>query len=142
MAKKSKVFSRDEILASSGKRIYKYVEVPEWGDGYVRIQSLMGKERDAFEKSVQNDPRAKSAKKDADENLRAKLAAKCIVDEDGNLLFTNSYEVKQLGELPVAGLQRVFNACMALNGISNEDVSDLAEDFLPDDEPDEPSTSD
>lgn len=138
---KSKVLSRDQILASSGKRIYKYVEVPEW-DGFVRIQSLMGKERDAFEKSVQEDPRRKGgSKKDASENLRAKLVARCIVDEDGQLLFTNSYEVKQLGELPVAGLQRVFNACMALNGITDEDVSELAEDFVPGSEPDEPSTS-
>lgn len=138
---KSKVLSRDQILASSGKRIYKYVEVPEW-DGFVRIQSLMGKERDAFEKSVQNDPNRKgSSKKNADENLRAKLVAKCVVDDRGELLFTNSYEVGQLGELPVAGLQRVFNACMALNGISDDDVSELAEDFVPGSEADEPSTS-
>lgn len=134
------VLTRDQILAASGKRTYKYVEVPEW-DGSVRIRSLTGKERDKFERDAAGDAGRGGKKKSTVENLRAKLVALCAVDEDGRVLFASSYEVDQLGELPVAGLQRVFNACMALNGISDDDVEDLTEDFVPGASGAEPSTS-
>ena len=85
-----KYLTKEAILEAKDIEL-KEVEVPEWG-GTVLLKPMTGKERDAFETSLQNQ---KAGTIDTD-NLRAKLASKCIVDEKGKRLF-NDTEIEALG---------------------------------------------
>lgn len=139
-ASKKKALTKDQILNAS-TRTYEYVNVPEWG-GPIRLRSLTGKERDDFETSVQDDgPRRGGRKgKGNTANFRARLIALCAVDDDGEPLFSNRYEVSLLGEQSAKALQTVFDVCAAMNGFTDEDVASMVEDFEPEDG--EASTSD
>ena len=59
------------------------------------------------------------------QNIRAKLAAATIVDEEGKLLFDEN-DIIKLGNKSCAALDRVFAAAQRLNLITNSDVEDLA----------------
>lgn len=129
------LLGRDEILGADDLRT-KDIPVPEWG-GEVRIKALTGEERDRFEASL-TQTRGNKTKQNM-ENFRARLIALCIVNEDGERLFVTA-DIKALGRKSVAALQRVFNACNELNGLSEEDIDDLTEGFG--EEAPEASTSD
>ena len=59
------------------------------------------------------------------ENFRAKLAAACIVDEEGNRLFSEK-DVAALGRKSAAALDRVATAAQRISAMSQEDVDELA----------------
>lgn len=112
------------------------LEVPEWG-GSVLIKMLSAKERDDFEASM---VKIRNGKQEPNtHNFRARLVQLAVVNDDGSPFFTR-HDVKTLGNLPAAGLQRVFNKINEMSAFSDDDVKDLAEDF--DDTPSEPSSSD
>jgi hypothetical protein len=121
------LLGRDDILKADD-RTYEVIPVPEWG-GSVRLRSLTGKERDAFEASMTNSPDGK--RKGSVVNVRARLAALCIVDEIGAVVFSDS-DVRALGNKSAAGLSRVFNKCNEMNGLSEADVAEMTEDFTGD----------
>jgi hypothetical protein len=129
------ILTRDQILKADDRRTVE-VEVPEWG-GSVLIRSLTGAERDKFEASTMQNKGGKQVQNYA--NFRARLVSLCIVNEQGELLF-NSADIKLLGDKSVAALQRVFNKCNELNGLSDEDVEEMTSVF--DGEAREASTSD
>lgn len=129
------LLSRDQILNADDLKT-KDVHVPEWG-GEVRIRALTGEERDRFEASTVQTRGSKT--KQNVENFRARLVSLCIINEDGLRTFSPP-DVKALGKKSVAALQRVFNACNELNGLSDEDVEELTEGF--EGEATEASTSD
>ena len=116
--------TRDQILAAEDLPA-EDVDVPEWG-GVVRVRGLNGTERDAFEASVV-EQRGKKTRVDM-ANFRAKLSAKCLVDADGQRLFSER-DVGLLGRKSAAALQRVFEVAQRLSGLSNEDVEELVENF-------------
>lgn len=99
------------------------VEVPEWG-GTVRVRGLTGQGRDAFEM------RMAASRKNLGQvdDLRASLAAKCLVGEDGSRLFTDK-EVVQLGRKSGAALDRVFQAIRDLSGMDESATEEAVEDF-------------
>lgn len=100
------------------------VSVPEWG-GEVRVRTLTGSERDAFEaESVQVSTGRKGSQQTVKANIRARLVAMCAVDEQGQLMFERG-DVLKLGQKSAAALERVFDACARLNGMSDEDVAEL-----------------
>jgi hypothetical protein len=109
--------SRDEILASKSLRTEE-VAVPEWG-GSVLVRELSGRERDEWEASLAVQ-RGKTMVPDV-ANIRAKLAARTIVSDDGEPVFTQS-DVAALGELSAAALDRVFDVASRLSGLNPEDV--------------------
>lgn len=129
------LLSRDEIL-NSDDRVYEKLSVPEWG-GEVIIRSLTGRERDAFEASLTKG-RGQAAKPNL-ANFRARMVALCLVDENHQLQF-NRDDIDALGRKSVKALQRVFNKCNEMNGMSEGDIEDLTSDF--DAEADGASTSD
>lgn len=120
------LLSRDAIFEADD-RPTEDVEVPEWG-GSVRLRCLSGRERDKFEASM---VKMKKGGKQEDnfENLRARLVALCIVDENNVRLFQSSGDVIKLGEKSAAALSRVFEAAQKLNGMTSADVEELTEDF-------------
>jgi hypothetical protein len=114
------LLSKQEILLSQDLKT-EDVEVAEWG-GTVRVRTLTGKERDAFEASLTTGE-GKKRKPDLT-NIRAKLVAMCIVDEGGAREFEDS-EIAALGAKSAAALDRVFSVCQRLNGLSTADVEEL-----------------
>ena len=116
--------SKDQILAAEDIPT-KDVEVPEWG-GSVRMRGLTGSERDAYESSLFQQRGEKRILRT--ENARARLVAMCIVDEDGERMFSDA-EVKDLGRKSGKVLDRLFDEARKLSGLTAEDVEELAEGF-------------
>ena len=110
------MLTKEQIL-SSEDLTKEIVDVPEWG-GEVYVRAMTGTERDAFEASIVKDGGTNLA------NIRAKLCALCMVDEDGNRLFIDG-DVLALGKKSALALDRVFNAAQKLNGIAKDDVKDM-----------------
>ena len=135
MTNKTKLLTRDAILAVQDITT-ETVDVPEWG-GAVLVRGMTGRERDAFESSIVQQPAANGrrqapARQQSQtnmENLRAKLASYCIVDEKGDRLFSTE-DVAALGGKNAGALSRVFDVAMRLSGITEGDVDELAEAML------------
>jgi hypothetical protein len=111
------VLSKDQILRADDMD-FEVVDVPEWG-GKVRIKTLTGNERDAYEQSIidqkgnVNGPKLYGAS--------ARLVALTAVDDDGKLLFTQA-DAKALGEKSAQALNRVFEVSMRLSRLTKEEV--------------------
>jgi len=118
------LLSRDAILAADDRE-YEVVPCPEWG-GEVRLRSLTGAERDAYEQSLVQ-TRGKSREMNL-RNARAKLVALCAVDENGNRLFSDA-DVNALGKKNAKPLDRLFDVARRLSGLTEDDVDRLTEDF-------------
>jgi hypothetical protein len=121
-----KILSKTDILGSHDMRI-RTVDVPEWG-GSVRLRTLTGAERDAFEATL---VRLVDGKRVPDmDNLRAKLLAATIVDEQDRQVFSAS-DVAALGRKSALALDRVFSVAQALNGMGVEAVEDALKNSAP-----------
>lgn len=116
--------SREAILEAEDRK-YDTVACPEWG-GDVRLRSITGTQRDAYEASIITTNG--SDRKVNTRNARVKLIVLCAVDEDGRPLFT-SEDLGALGRKNAAPIDRIFDACRKLSGMSEEDVERLSEDF-------------
>ena len=112
------LLSKDQILSASDLPT-RDVSVPEWG-GTVRVRTLNGAERDAWEASIVADREKQSIA-----NVRAKFAALVIVDEQGNRLF-NEYDVSLLARKSSKALSRVLVEGQKLSGLTNDDMEELA----------------
>lgn len=116
--------SRDEIFRKHDI-LTEEVEVPEWG-GSVTVRGMTGRQRDAWEASFQK-RQGKRTITDID-NVRAKLVAFCVVDVEGNRLFTDG-DVEELGGKSAAALDRIADVAARLSGIAEEDVEELVGNF-------------
>ncbi len=114
------LLTRDQILKAQDLPS-EDVPVPEWG-GTVRVRALTGAERDAFEQSIV-EQRGRSTRMNL-QNLRAKLVALTVVDEEGNRIFSDS-DAKLLGKKSALALNRVFEVAQKLSGLTSEDVEEL-----------------
>ena len=105
------------------------VPAPEWAspdvkpeDAYVWVRTMEGEERDKWEESLTVQG-GKKIKVNLD-GIRAKLAVKTCVDDDGNQLFTEE-DIAKLNKLSCLPLARVFDVASRLNGLSQEDIDDI-----------------
>lgn len=124
---------RDSILKAEDLETEE-VTVAEWG-GTVLVRALTGTERDAFEVACSKQRPVLDAKGKPvpgrmeavhnPVNVRAKLAVRCIVDDDGNRVFTDA-DAGELGKKSAAALDRVFDVASRLSRLSEEDIEDLA----------------
>ncbi len=130
--------SKDAIFAADDVE-FEDVDTPEWGEGAkVRIKSISGTQRDAYETSLvveRGGNRTLNTR-----NARAKLLVLCIVDEAGQRMFTDERDIHRLGAKNAKVVERIFDACRKLSGLSKEDVDSLTEDF--DETRDDPSLTD
>ncbi len=116
--------TRDQIVEVDDTE-YAVVECPEWG-GDVRLKSIKGSQRDSYEQSLileRGGNRSVNLR-----NARAKLIVLCAVDEQGRLLFTPD-DLNVLGRKNARPLDRLFDACQKLAGLSTDDVEKLTENF-------------
>lgn len=116
----SSILNRDALLAAT-ELPRELIEIPELG-GAVYVQGMSGRDRDSFEASLVT---GRGKKRDVStDNVRAKLAVRCLVDEAGNRLFKD-HEADLLGGIRVDVLSRIFNAAQRLSGITDEDVDEM-----------------
>lgn len=117
--------SRDDILKAEDRKAEK-VDCPEWG-GSVLVRGMSGRERDAFEISLQeqrgNHPPVRNLA-----NLRAKIVSRCVVDEEGNRVFSDA-DAAALGDKCAAPIDRIFDAASRLSGLGEQDVKEMAANF-------------
>jgi hypothetical protein len=116
--------TRDQIVETDDTE-YDVVACPEWG-GDVRLKSIKGRQRDDYEASLiveRGGNRQMNLR-----NARAKLIILCAVDDAGRLLFTPD-DLNVLGRKNAKPLDRLFDACRKLAGLSEDDVDKLTEDF-------------
>jgi len=99
-----------EAILNSTDRATKIVEVPAWG-GSVTLQEMTGRQRDRFESIVLNEKVRRTIP-----DLKAWLVAQSIVDEQGNLMFTES-EVGKLAEKSALALFDIVKHIRELNGL-------------------------
>jgi hypothetical protein len=114
------LLSRQQILDADDRKRER-VSVPEWG-GEVFVQGLTAKDRDEFEASclVRN-----GKKRDFTmQNIRAKLVCRCIVDEQGQPMFSVE-DIHQLSQKSAAAMTRVFQVAQRLSGLGDDDLEEL-----------------
>jgi hypothetical protein len=117
---------REAILKASALKTEE-VRVPEWaspetGADVVMVRELRGRERDEWEASMAVQRGGQMVPDTA--NMRAKLVARCIVDPEGEPLFTQQ-DVAALGELSAAALQRVYEVAARLSGLNQGALEEM-----------------
>lgn len=100
------------------------VDVPAWG-GKVLVRGMSGTERDRFEAGLMDKNMKQLPKDKMLENYRARLAASCMVNEDGSRMFRSEAEVRRLGTKRAEALQRVCDVAMRLSGMTEADQEEL-----------------
>lgn len=97
---------------------YRDVEVPEWG-GTVRLGAMAASERDRYESQVYL-ARQKGGDDAAFDNVRARLVAACMINPK-----VDRKQIAALGNKNAKTINRLFDICRELNGISEQDAEDL-----------------
>jgi hypothetical protein len=104
------------------------VSIPEWG-GDVLVRGMTGTERDRFEKmSVEMRGNKRVV---VEKHIRARVASICLVDSNGDKLFTPK-DVEALSEKSGAALDRVFAVAMRLSGMTESEMDVIRENFTKD----------
>jgi len=93
---------------------------------HVVVVGMSGKARDSFEASLVVGKG--KARKVNTENIRAKLAARCLYDkppaEAGQRLFSDD-QADAIGNVRADVLAPIFDVAQKLSGISDEDIEEL-----------------
>ena len=117
----SAFLSKDALTAAAGKLPVERVDLPELG-GHVYVRGMSGVERDNWERSLVV---GKGRRRDYNlDNVRARLAARCICDEAGVRQFADD-DADVLGKIRVDCLNRIFEVAQRLSGVSDQDVDEL-----------------
>lgn len=121
---KPKLLSRKEILEASDMPEPELLEVPEWG-GAVLIRQISALEADRYNVAC-IDPQTGKLDPMRLAKQGVALAVMCIVDEEGNRLFT-TMDIEKLGRKSGQALKRVVDRCREINDIAlSEDDDDEA----------------
>ena len=124
------LMSRADILGAQdiGYEDIDLSDIPGWG--VVRIKDLTGAERDQLEGSLVKEVRTrKGVKREMRfDNVRAAFCAACICDEGLQPIFFTD-DVLTLGKKSAKALDRIFGRVQARNGLTDEDVDTLIENF-------------
>lgn len=112
------MLSKKDILDKEDLKT-KTIEVPEWG-GEVIIATMSGFARDRFEASILGKNGGMNTS-----NIRAKLVAASVIDDKGNLMFTED-DIAKLGKKSCAALDRIFEESQKLNRIGDKEIESLA----------------
>lgn len=107
---------RDQILGATDAPATA-IEVTEWGTT-VYLRTMTGTDREAWEMSAFKDGKAVM------EQFRAKLLARCIVDNKGERVFSDA-DIPALSAKSGAVLSRLYDTAAKLNGLTKADVAEL-----------------
>jgi hypothetical protein len=112
--------NKDQILEASDLT-FEEVQVPEW-NGAVKVRTMTGTDRDLWEQSMVEVAADGSRKPDMT-NMRAKLVALTVVDDDGNLVFSMA-DVPMIARKAASALERVFDVAQRINGLGTKAEDD------------------
>jgi len=112
------IFDRDLIMKAVDLP-HEDVEIPEWG-GTVRVRTMTGSERDAWEQGLFDDKGKIRRAKD----IRASFLVLCLIDGEGNRIFKDA-DIPLLGKKSSLVLDRLFTVAQRLNGLGKKDIEDL-----------------
>jgi hypothetical protein len=118
MLTKEQILRADDLVTQE-------VDVPEW-NGRVFVRTMTGTERDAFEQAM-IDGRGKDVKLNMT-NVRARLCGVTIVNEKGARLFSDK-DINALGAKSAKALDKIYAVAQKLNGLTAEDVEELAKNL-------------
>ena len=108
-------------ILSPSKLAVQSVAVDEWQAGAsVCVRALKGWERDKFDQFGQD----AREKKDLS-HFRAKLVSLCLCDEAGKSLDFTEADMIALSDKSAAALDRVFEVCRQLSGMTPQDVEEI-----------------
>lgn len=110
-----------EAILKANDLVTKIVDVPEW-EGEVIIRSFTAAERDTWDACLFID-NGKERKMNY-RNVRARLLALTLIDEEGNRLFSEE-DIELLGGKSGAVLDRLFTVACELNGLGANDIKTL-----------------
>lgn len=113
------MLSRDQILSAQDIKADE-IDIPEWG-GTVRLRQMTGRQRDEFERALSD--QAKLG--ELGTNMRARIVAATVVDEQDNLLFTEA-DIATLGEKNWRALDRIASTASKLNALTDAAIEDVA----------------
>lgn len=116
-----KLLTKEDILQVQDLPTERVV-IEEWG-GEVLVRGLTAAERDAFEQSI-TERRGDTIIPKLD-NIRAKLVARCVINEDGSRMFDDA-DIEALGRKSAAALDRIFSVAQKLSGMRPEDLEQMA----------------
>lgn len=111
------MLSSEDILGFDDSNI-EPISIPEWG-GDAFIRTMTGTERDSWEMYA-----AKQMDKVNNVNIRAKLACLSLCDEKGKRLFGDG-QVEALAKKSAKPLNRVYEASLKINKLSDDDIEQL-----------------
>lgn len=114
------ILTKEAILAAADTPTER-VNVPEWG-GAVYVRTLPGYERDSFEQACQD---AQRGKRINIVGLKARLVIQSVCGEDGKPLFS-MLDAEALNRKSSRVIDRLFKVAQKLNGLTQEDVEELA----------------
>lgn len=118
--------SKEDLELKSGERgcPRETIDVSSWG-GEVTVRGMTGAENGEFERLFMN---SDGTPKPNQKNIREWLAVRCLVDDDGNRMYTNKDEdIKAVSQLPSAGLTQVSLKAMKLTGLDKDEAKRLTE---------------
>lgn len=127
-----------EQIDSVDDRRWEDVPVPEWG-GEVRILSLSGEDRDAYEAAIADAKQSGQGVTLRLQNFRSKLVAKAMVDGDFKRLYPDS-KVKTLAKKNAAVIDRLWTKTQELSGM-DKGTKDGVEEGKADSESDQSASS-
>lgn len=116
--------TREEIQKAEdrGIGIMRKVPTERWGDGFVWVRMLSGRERDAYEESLRVDGKADLV------NARARFAVLVVADDEGKPLLTED-DAGWLGDKCSLYLDRIFEIGGSLNGLYKRDLEELVKNL-------------
>ncbi len=127
----SPLLSREDIERNSQLKTL-IVDVPEWG-GSVMIRELTGEQRDKYETSLTapeiSQVKDKKTQRLTLHNVRARLVAMCLIDAEKQTPMYSEREIGLLGNKSAAALDRLFEACQKLSGITDQDMEEMTADL-------------
>lgn len=94
------------------------VEVPEWG-GKVFVSEMTAASRMEWELDVFD-----GEGKPLTDNWQVKLVARCVVDKNGNRLFSAD-DIEALGRKSKDAIRRLYDKANALNGFGEGAAQDV-----------------
>src|SRR3954452_15741175 len=115
------VLSADQIRKAAGEAAAPraLLVVPELG-GAIYVRGMGGTERDAFEEGLRIKKGRRTGQSDLT-NFRARLAVRCIVNEQGDRILANA-AADVLGRLPAGVLDRILAKITELSGKAADEV--------------------
>ena len=108
------------ILAADDRPFQDH-DVPEWGVK-VRVRGLSGSERDAYEAQVIKLRQGQDIELQLG-NFRARLVIRCLLDPETDERIFEDKEVEALGAKSGLVLDRLFDVCQELSGMTEGAVA-------------------